>query len=117
MTACLRCDGCSKAVAEHEADLRNWWRLTRHGVEWAEEAAAPKPLASYAEIPQISLSTTFVGEFTDEDVELFDGEADGSDDFLDEEISSVVMHFCSATCLVNWGQQASCFDAPPEGAP
>ena len=88
--------------------------MTRHGVEWAEEAAAPKPLASYAEIPQISLSTTFVGEFTDEDVELFDGD---SEDFLDEEPSSVVMHFCSATCLVGWGQQASCFESPPEVAP
>lgn len=63
MTTCLRCDGCSKAVAEHEGDLRSWWRLTRYGEDWPEE---PGPHPTSAQMPVVALQSVFVESSMDD---------------------------------------------------
>lgn len=112
MTACLRCDWCSKAVAEHEGDLRQWWRLARHGVEWADEAAAPKIMGAMLMQPQVSMRSTFIGDFPTDD-----GDDDDvivgviMDDEIDEdEPSATILHFCSAACLGEWATQAAALE-------
>ena len=104
MTTCLRCDGCSKAVAEHEGDLRSWWRLTRYGVDWPEE---PGPQVPNSQMPVVALHSIFMETSGDD----FDDVEDIEDAIelmgLDEEFSSPTLHFCSAGCLVAWSSQAA----------
>jgi hypothetical protein len=110
MTACLRCDGCYKAAAEHESDLRKWWRLTRHGIEFAEEPVIAE--VPFATVP-FSMDSTFIA-FQIDDNDDDDDEAiadvvmaDGLDD---DEPSSAVLHFCSSACLDSWASQAAALE-------
>lgn len=120
MTACLRCDGCSKAVAEHESDLRQWWRLVRHGMEWADEAGAPK-FGPMMMAPPVFMHSTFIGgvfsddEDEDDDDMMIVGIPIDDDEDADEP-SSVVLHFCSARCLAGWAEQASAIEPDEESS-
>ena|SRR5690606_32671585 len=101
MAACLRCDSCGSVMAEHDGDLRTWWRLTRHGLEWANEPGEPPYLVG----TRMLESTTFVTFDEDEMVEAIP-------DLLtqpvrsDEEVGHQVLHFCTSACLAAWASTA-----------
>lgn len=90
----------------------------RHGMEWADEAGAPK-VSDAVMVPSLSMHSVFVGDsfFDDNDedpdeedlVDLMDPE-----DLDEDGPSSVVLHFCSARCLAVWADQASAIEPSEE---
>lgn len=110
MTACLRCDGCGNAVAEHEADLTQWWRLARHGDEWAEEAGLPH--GGMHMHPTVTMQT-FMVEDTLDDHDVVVGLA-LPEEFEEMEPPLVILHFCSSGCLSEWAFQAATFETDEE---
>lgn len=103
MTACLRCDGdsCTRTAAEHEADLRRWWRLERHGAEWADEPG------SHMERPSIEVMMGFPFTFGDDDDDELEWSGDEMEVGVIDSPSDAVLHFCSAGCLASWATQAA----------
>jgi len=91
----------------------------RHGMEWADEAGAPK-FGAMMMAPSVSMHSTFIGGmFTDDDGDDDDDEMivvgiPVEDD--DDEPSSVVLHFCSARCLAGWAEQASAIEPDEESS-
>lgn len=105
MTACLRCDGieCSRTIAEHEGDLRTWWRLARHGDEWAGEVGRP-----YMGVPMmVPMASIFID--SDEDGVEMDEEME---EFLlaGDDPGAVILHFCSSACLAVWASQSAALE-------
>jgi hypothetical protein len=108
MSVCLRCDGCSKAVSEHDEDFQTWWRLTRYGADWIEEPGAPA-----SQMPMVSMHSVF---FTGQGMVEMDSmpEFEDGDEAIEVEFDSeppmAVVHFCSSACLAQWAGQAAALE-------
>jgi len=107
MSACLRCDGCGKAVAEHEDDFKTWWRLTRYGADWIEEPGAPM-----GPVPILSMHSVFMTPMGMVEMDSMPDFEDDEDDEIefDSEPSMAVVHFCSSRCLAQWAGQAAALE-------
>ena len=102
MTACLRCDGCGKVAAEHEDDLRKWWRMARHGVEWANEPNEAKGEGQSLSIHSVMMDARSMQEMMESDDSFAEmGMSMG------EEEPMLVMHFCNSKCLGGWADQSA----------
>ena len=94
-------------MAEHESDLRQWWRLARHGIEWAEEAALPQDSSFFATVP-FSINSMMIMEDNDDEETLT--EVLISEELDTNEPSLAVLHFCSSACLDSWASQAAALE-------
>lgn len=107
MTACLRCDGCNKAVTEHEEDISSWWRLTRYGADWIEEPGAPR-----MQMPMVQMHSVFYTGNMGDMMPVEDDDEDATEDFVafDDEPGMAIVHFCSSECLAQWASQAAALE-------
>jgi len=106
MATCLRCDNCSKVVAEYEDGYERWWRITRYGADWITEPGAP-PM-DLAPILHTEFSFAF-----DED----EGTAEEDESMLLGGIggggfgaNAAIVHLCSNRCLADWASQAAALE-------
>jgi hypothetical protein len=120
MTICLRCDHCLKAVASHEEDLGRWWSLMRYETQLVGELGtgvydstlytAPVWVDDYGGYAEGYVE--FRGERRPSLSTYSDDTSDADGEY--EDVSCIVLNFCSIQCLSAWAEQAKLVE-PEEG--
>jgi len=102
MAACLRCDNCGATATEKDQGLQKWWTLERYGLSWVPEPGKAVPTPQQCVVSSIALALE-EGEIEPDEIEEVFFQMGGSE-------PSVMMHFCKASCLKSWAEEAQAFD-------
>ena len=110
MATCLRCDNCNAIAAENDNELPRWWTVERYGSEWVDEPGREK---RHSGAP-IMIHSTIMGEIIEMDLDDSEMVEEAMmDDYIEDSQGiavGLVLHFCKAACLAEWGVQASAFE-------